>query len=135
MTVPSMRIAVITLAVLLAGCARKEVPPAPPAPPVIVPPPEPSRQSAEPYVKVESSRSLLIVRASELAVQRSANSRTLQIANRLKTDHTGIGAQLNMAGRRLNLLPPATLLPVDQMQFMRFNGKSWERFGELQTGN
>ena len=24
---------------------------------------------------------------------------------------------------------------VDQMQFMRFNGKSWERFGELQTGN
>jgi branched-chain amino acid transport system substrate-binding protein len=26
-------------------------------------------------------------------------------------------------------------IPVDQMQFMRFNGKSWERFGELQTGN
>jgi branched-chain amino acid transport system substrate-binding protein len=26
-------------------------------------------------------------------------------------------------------------VPVDQMQFMRFNGKSWERFGELQTGN
>jgi ABC-type branched-subunit amino acid transport system substrate-binding protein len=26
-------------------------------------------------------------------------------------------------------------VPVDQMQFMRFNGKSWERFGELLTGN
>jgi branched-chain amino acid transport system substrate-binding protein len=26
-------------------------------------------------------------------------------------------------------------VPVDQMQFMRFNGKSWERFGELETGN
>jgi branched-chain amino acid transport system substrate-binding protein len=26
-------------------------------------------------------------------------------------------------------------VPVDQMQFMRFNGKAWERFGELQTGN
>src|ERR1700726_2840072 len=26
-------------------------------------------------------------------------------------------------------------VPVDQMQFMRFNGKTWERFGELQTGN
>jgi hypothetical protein len=26
-------------------------------------------------------------------------------------------------------------IPVDQMQFMRFNGKTWERFGELQTGN
>jgi branched-chain amino acid transport system substrate-binding protein len=26
-------------------------------------------------------------------------------------------------------------VPVDQMQFMRFNGKSWERFGELEMGN
>ncbi|WP_426613578.1 ABC transporter substrate-binding protein [Bradyrhizobium sp. McL0616] len=26
-------------------------------------------------------------------------------------------------------------VPVDQMQFMRFNGKTWERFGELRTGN
>jgi branched-chain amino acid transport system substrate-binding protein len=30
---------------------------------------------------------------------------------------------------------PADHVPVDQMQFMRFNGKTWERFGELQTGN
>jgi ABC-type branched-subunit amino acid transport system substrate-binding protein len=30
---------------------------------------------------------------------------------------------------------PTDHIPVDQMQFMRFNGKSWERFGELQTGN
>src|SRR5665213_1410788 len=30
---------------------------------------------------------------------------------------------------------PADHVPVDQMQFMRFNGQSWERFGELQTGN
>lgn len=26
-------------------------------------------------------------------------------------------------------------VPVDQMQFMRFNGKTWDRFGELQKGN
>jgi branched-chain amino acid transport system substrate-binding protein len=26
-------------------------------------------------------------------------------------------------------------IPVDQMQFMRFNGQNWQRFGELQTGN
>ena len=26
-------------------------------------------------------------------------------------------------------------VPVDQMQFMCFNGKTWERFGELLTGN
>ena len=30
---------------------------------------------------------------------------------------------------------PSDHVPVDQMQFMRFNGKSWERFGDLQTGN
>jgi ABC-type branched-subunit amino acid transport system substrate-binding protein len=30
---------------------------------------------------------------------------------------------------------PIDHVPVDQMQFMRFNGKSWERFGEMQTGN
>jgi branched-chain amino acid transport system substrate-binding protein len=30
---------------------------------------------------------------------------------------------------------PTDHVPVDQMQFMRFDGKSWERFGELQTGN
>lgn len=26
-------------------------------------------------------------------------------------------------------------VPVDQMQFMRFNGKTWDRFGELQKGD
>ncbi|SDT43039.1 ABC transporter substrate-binding protein [Bradyrhizobium canariense] len=30
---------------------------------------------------------------------------------------------------------PTDHVPVDQMQFMRFNGKNWDRFGELQTGN
>jgi branched-chain amino acid transport system substrate-binding protein len=30
---------------------------------------------------------------------------------------------------------PADHVPVAQMKFMRFGGKTWERFGELQTGN
>jgi branched-chain amino acid transport system substrate-binding protein len=30
---------------------------------------------------------------------------------------------------------PTDHIPVEQMQFMRFTGKAWERFGELQTGN
>ena len=30
---------------------------------------------------------------------------------------------------------PTDHVPVDQMQFMKFNGKSWDRFGDLQTGN
>jgi branched-chain amino acid transport system substrate-binding protein len=39
-----------------------------------------------------------------------------------------------LPGIRINT-SPTDHIPVDQMQFMRFNGKSWERFGELQTGN
>jgi branched-chain amino acid transport system substrate-binding protein len=30
---------------------------------------------------------------------------------------------------------PTDHVPVEQMQFMRFSGRAWERFGELQTGN
>jgi branched-chain amino acid transport system substrate-binding protein len=30
---------------------------------------------------------------------------------------------------------PTDHVPVEQMQFMRFSGRQWERFGELQTGN
>jgi branched-chain amino acid transport system substrate-binding protein len=30
---------------------------------------------------------------------------------------------------------PTDHIPVDQMQFMRFNGQNWQRFGELMTGN
>ena len=110
-------VAVVIGTLALSACGRKEVPPPPPPPRVTVQPPEPTPVGAESYFKVESSRSLLVVRASELAVQRSANSETLRLASRLKADHTGIAAQLSMAGRRLNLLPPATLLPVDQMLF------------------
>lgn len=105
------------LAVALAGCARKEAPRAPrPAPPVIVAP-TPSPATAEDYVQQQSSRALLVVRASELATQRSTNGKVLAIADRLKRDHTGIAAQLSMAGRRLNLLPSASLLSVDQVQY------------------
>src|SRR5438046_8770372 len=30
---------------------------------------------------------------------------------------------------------PTDHVPVDQMQFMRFNGNTWARFGELLRGN
>jgi branched-chain amino acid transport system substrate-binding protein len=39
-----------------------------------------------------------------------------------------------LPGIRVNT-SPTDHVPVDQMQFMRFNGKTWERFGDLQTGN
>ena len=39
-----------------------------------------------------------------------------------------------LPGIKLNT-SPTDHVPIDQMQFMRFSGKSWDRFGELQTGN
>lgn len=39
-----------------------------------------------------------------------------------------------LPGIRINT-SPTDHVPVDQMQFMRFTGTSWERFGELQSGN
>jgi len=39
-----------------------------------------------------------------------------------------------LPGIRINT-SPTDHVPVDQMQFMRFNGKTWDRFGKLQTGN
>ena len=109
-----LQIAVVGLSgVLIAGCAR-EAPPPRPSPPVIVPPPS-RPMGAEEYMKLESSRSLLVVRASELSAQRSSGANVRQLADRLKRDHLGIASQLNLAGRRLNLLPSASLLPLDQV--------------------
>src|SRR4051794_28768195 len=39
-----------------------------------------------------------------------------------------------LPGIRINT-SPTDHVPVDQMQFMRFSGRQWERFGELQSGN
>jgi predicted outer membrane protein len=68
-------------------------------------------------MKLSSSRALLVVRASELAAARASRSDTRALASRLKRDHLGIAAQLNMAGRRLNLLPSASMLMHDQLLF------------------
>jgi len=46
----------------------------------------------------------------------------------------GYGIADAAAGIKVNT-SPTDHVPVDQMQFMRFNGKTWERFGELLTGN
>src|SRR5450631_998681 len=39
-----------------------------------------------------------------------------------------------LPGTKVNT-SPTDHVPIEQMQFMRFTGKQWERFGELQTGN
>jgi branched-chain amino acid transport system substrate-binding protein len=60
----------------------------------------------------------------------------LSIENILKQAYSIKDLELPMLlpGIKINT-SPTDHVPVEQMQFMRFNGKSWERFGELQTGN
>jgi putative membrane protein len=61
-----------------------------------------------------SSIDLFELRSAELALTRAQNPRHRDFARMMITAHTGTSAQLSMAGRRLNLLPSATLLPVHQ---------------------
>jgi ABC-type branched-subunit amino acid transport system substrate-binding protein len=60
----------------------------------------------------------------------------LSTANILKQAYAIHDLELPMLlpGIKVNT-SPTDHVPVDQMQFMRFNGRNWNRFGELQTGN
>jgi putative membrane protein len=96
---------------MIAGCASEQGPPAPtprPSPGR----PRPAPQAALPpadYVAQAASIDLFAIRSSELALTRAANPRVRDLARRIMSDHAGTSGQLSLAGRRLNLLPSATL--------------------------
>ena len=108
------KVGLLCAAVLVAGCERRERP-APPRP--TVPPPTTAQPviSTAAYFATAASIDLFAIRASEHALRHSANARTRQVAQMLLQDHRGTSAQLSMAGRRLNMLPSATLLPRHQV--------------------
>ena len=104
-------------AILLDGCAAREQPV--PISPAVPQPTLPRRAPAErindgSYVATSGSIELLILRSSELALQRSPAMRVREFATRMIEDHKGTSAQLSFAGRRLNLLPSAILQPREQ---------------------
>ena len=66
------------------------------------------------YMAAASSIDLFEIRSAELALTRAANPRLRDFARTMIADHNGTSAQLSFAGRRLNLLPSATLLPAHQ---------------------
>ncbi len=116
-----MRIPTATLAILglgglvVAGCGRQEAPPARSS----VPGPSPQRVEVLPlspadYVATASSIDLLVIQASQLAQSRGGSARLREIAATLLADHGGTSSQLSFAGRRLNLLPSATMMPRHQ---------------------
>lgn len=106
---PSRRFILIGIgALLLSSCAQRETPS------VQRPPPAPSPQQAAPlsaaqYVATASSIDLLVIEAADLAAERASSARLRDLAAKLRRDHAGISAQLSFAGRRLNVLPSATL--------------------------
>lgn len=65
--------------------------------------------SAADYVANASAIDLYVIKASELALQRSSTLKIREVATRLIGAHQGSSAQLSLGGRRLNLLPSAQL--------------------------
>lgn len=125
-------VAVAVGTLMLGGCARREAPP--PAPPA---PPAPTRVEVLPlspadYVATASSIDLFVIEASRLAQGRSGSVRLRSLADRLLADHGGTSSQLSFAGRRLNLLPSATLSPrhramLDELRAAPDFDASWKR--------
>lgn len=111
--------AVLAIASGLASCAGEETRPTPGRPSTAArrPSPPPTRQpalSAAEFVAQNGSIDLFVIRSSELALQRSSSARIREFAERLIADHKGTSGQLSLQGRRLNLLPSATVRPNEQ---------------------
>ena len=102
-------------AALLAGCATTPQPRTPP--PVVVEPRPAPALSPQQFVRRAASIDLFVVRACELALQRSSEASTRAMAERLLEEHRGLAGQLSLAGRRLNLLPAAVML-TEQQEWM-----------------
>ena len=112
------RATVVAVAIALAGCAtRQPGPPTGEAGGTYSPRPLPGPVSPATYVAQAASIDLFVVRSSELAQLRSADPRLRNAASTLMADYKGLASQLSFAGRRLNLLPGATLLPQHQTMY------------------
>lgn len=104
--------------ILFAGCARREAPRPPPAPaPPVDAPDGIIRGAALPnasYVATAASIELFEIQSADLALQRATTKGVRDFASNLLESHKGASMQLSLAGRRLNLLPSATLGPPHQ---------------------
>ena len=101
--------------VLLAGCASAPSTRPAPQPQASRPArPFPGTVSPATYVAQAASIDLFVVKSCELAQLRSVTPALRRAAEQLLADHQGTASQLSFAGRRLNLLPSAALLPEHQ---------------------
>jgi len=105
--------AALLTALLLAGCAPKKPAPPPPPPPVRPVPPA-AALDPESYMAFAASSALFAARASNFAEGRGSTNKIKKFASQVVMDQTAIGAQLNFAGRRIDLLPSSRPLPEHQ---------------------
>ena len=117
----------LAFGLILSACGGGQRAPAPartaarPAPPPL--PVKPSISAAD-YVLSASAIDLFVIKASELALQRSQALRVREVAERLIAAHRGTSSQLSLSGRRLNLLPSATVGPRLQALLEQLNASS-----------
>ena len=112
------RAGLLVAAATLAACAtRPPVQYPPQARPAPAPRPLPGAVSPATYVAQAASIDLFVVRSSELALVRSSRREVRDFASRMIAAHQGTAAQLSFAGRRLDLLPAASMLPQHQAMY------------------
>ncbi|HEY7007085.1 MAG TPA: DUF4142 domain-containing protein [Sphingomicrobium sp.] len=87
-------------------------------------PPQVPAVSDAAFVARNGSFDLFVIRSSELAQQRSSSARIRDFAHAMIADHKGTSSQLSLEGRRVNLLPSATLLPPEQGMLERLQASS-----------
>lgn len=117
-----LRLAVVGgLALVVASCGTKQPPP---PRPITVLPSAAAALTPALYMSIAGDISLYAVRASEIAIARSADERTRALARGVLADQTGVASQLSMAGRRVNLLPDAALTPLleEELDALRRSG-------------
>jgi predicted outer membrane protein len=100
----------------LSGCGSKPAPTAASAPFVL--PSAVATLTPALYMQLASTSSLFAIRASEIAAERG-DGRTRDVARAIIADQGGVGSQLSFAGRRLDLLPSATLPEAQQADLER----------------
>ena len=106
-------LSVLLASVLVAGCGSPPRTAEPMRPASLPRPPRPVAATISPadYVANASAIDLYVIKASELALQRTSSLKVRDVAGRLIAAHKGSSAQLSLGGRRLNLLPSGELQP------------------------
>lgn len=120
MRISAKRIGVALGAALLSGCGGTPAPTS--APPPFILPSSAAALSPAVYLALASNSSLFAIRASELALERSTSGAVRDAARAIIADQGGVGSQLSYAGRRLDLLPSATLPPEMAGDLERLRG-------------